>query len=207
MNPVLERITRQAVDQPDAIAVRSGCDAFSYAELARAVTQVASRLKRYQVRSVGLYMDNGIEWIVADLACLLIGARVTPLPWFFSRQQLGHACDSSLLDAIVFDTECLEGIAPLDAPAPLFNRCKLQLLVSTYDVAINFPVNGEKFSYTSGTTGQPRGIRLANDFIAHTALTIDRITNDLPIHRHLSLLPYATLLENIAGIYVPLMQG
>jgi long-subunit acyl-CoA synthetase (AMP-forming) len=72
------------------------------------------------------------------------------------------------------------------------------------------PVNSStvaKISYTSGTTGSPQGIELESAFIEQTSASLCAAIGDLEIQSHLGILPYATLLENIAGIYVPLSLG
>src|SRR5690606_27817249 len=64
-----------------------------------------------------------------------------------------------------------------------------------------------KISYTSGTTGEPKGVRLPAAALDAVAMSLCEATQALGIRRHLCLLPLSTLLENIAGVYAPLLAG
>src|SRR3546814_4524755 len=57
---------------------------------------------------------------------------------------------------------------------------------------------------SSGSTGQPKGARLGAAQIMHTCAALLHAASALADDRHLSVLPYALLLEAICGIYLPL---
>jgi long-subunit acyl-CoA synthetase (AMP-forming) len=67
--------------------------------------------------------------------------------------------------------------------------------------------NTAKITFTSGTTGTPKGVCLSAEALLSVAQSIASATEGLGIERHLSALPYAVLLENIAGLYAPLWRG
>ncbi|MER7461426.1 AMP-dependent synthetase/ligase [Streptomyces sp. NPDC097981] len=61
--------------------------------------------------------------------------------------------------------------------------------------------------YTSGTTGDPKGVRLTHRNIVLQAVRLDRRT-DLPEHaEHICYLPFAHIAERILGIYLPLLRA
>src|SRR3546814_14590679 len=72
------------------------------------------------------------------------------------------------------------------------------------DVCSSDLMAGERIVYTSGSTGQPKGARLGAAQIMHTCAALLHAASALAEDRHLSVLPYALLLEAICGIYLPL---
>ncbi|MBT8434574.1 MAG: AMP-binding protein, partial [Gammaproteobacteria bacterium] len=207
MNMLLTRIEQRAHSNPFSMALRSGVESLTYSELVAAVKQTAEQLKDNRVKSLGLYLDNGIEWIVVDLAAMANGIRIVPLPWFFSESQIIHAIRNGAVDAVVFATDFPSGIAGSGSPVRSYKGSQLQSIKPrASQSAVTAPMGG-KVSYTSGSTGNPKGIELDYAFIDQTCAAISKAISGLGIETHLGLLPYATLLENIAGIYVPLMLG
>jgi long-subunit acyl-CoA synthetase (AMP-forming) len=64
-----------------------------------------------------------------------------------------------------------------------------------------------KVTYTSGSTAAPKGVCLGAADLEAVAQSLAGATAALGVERHLCLLPLATLLENVGGIYAPLLAG
>jgi len=217
MDILLNNLFRQASRQTDTIALRSASDSITYEVLVRDIEHVADQLKAHSLRRLGLFLDNGIDWIVIDLACALAKVTVVPLPWFFSPQQLDHAVRSAQLDSIVSHTDISNLLGVAGTGIDLYAGCSLYIsgqpgLKEAPDNSASLAdardhSEAAKLSYTSGTTGTPKGIELGYELIDKVCSSIAGIAAGLNIERHLSLLPYSTLLENICGIYAPLSQG
>ncbi len=207
MNSLIDQLKKQVAAQPDSDALRSGDQRVSFAELMSAVEQAVTQLQSLQLQSIGLYLDNGIDWIIFDLAAYAAGITVVPLPRFFSDAQISHAICDARLDGIVFDQGLPAGAIGCGIALPGISDSRVQRIESQAPQPLSTLSTPAKVSYTSGSTGAPKGIELDADFIEETATSLCQAIGDLPIKSHLSILPYATLLENIAGIYVPLLLG
>jgi long-subunit acyl-CoA synthetase (AMP-forming) len=207
MNTLLTSVAKHALASPQAIAVRSRDESLTYAQLMTAVQQVVRRLVECRVRSLGIYLDNGIEWIVLDLASIAADIMLVPLPWFFSDEQLSHALDTGGVDFVASANDLPGKIVSTAVAEELYGNCRLQPILRPASRVTTVPLASGKLSFTSGSTGTPKGVELEHRFIDQICRSISKAISALDIEKHLSILPYATLLENIAGVYLPLMLG
>src|SRR5690554_2246890 len=69
------------------------------------------------------------------------------------------------------------------------------------------PEETAKITFTSGSTGTPKGVCLSAGQMAATAQALQERLDGVELQQHLCILPLATLLENIAGVYLPLLMG
>ncbi len=72
--------------------------------------------------------------------------------------------------------------------------------------SVSMPTGTNKITFTSGSTGTPKGVCLSNESQWQVARSIDCAFQQDEVN-HLCILPLSTLLENIAGIYAPLLHG
>lgn len=206
MKVVLERIAKHARLHPERPALTDGPVSLGYAQLHAEIQCLASRL---QARRVALLLPNGCAWAVSDLAAQSIGAACIPLPPFFTEAQLEHALRDAAPDLVLTDQpERLVPLLPESSAEPIEVAGQPLIALRMVGPRPAPELSGTaKITYTSGTTGQPKGVCLGAD--ALDAVTIDLATavDGGPGDRALALLPLATLLENIGGLYVPLYCG
>ncbi|MBI5232829.1 MAG: AMP-binding protein, partial [Deltaproteobacteria bacterium] len=184
----------------------------TYRNLENAILCAAKTLPDVRDKRVGLLAGNSPLWGIYDIALTLKGAVVVPIPGFFSSSQIGHIINDANLDALVAEKTILDAIGSAQFNPLKIIEAEAHLpsgrLEHADDIAVDArPRRIAKIIYTSGTTGQPKGvvIRLSNIEAVVDSL-IERcgiVQNDI----HLSLLPLSTLLEAIAGLYVPLTRG
>jgi long-subunit acyl-CoA synthetase (AMP-forming) len=66
------------------------------------------------------------------------------------------------------------------------------------------PRGTSKITFTSGSTGAPKGVCLSSENCLNVATSLAQATG-IEAPRHLCVLPLPVLLENIAGLYAPLL--
>ena len=211
-NKVLAAIFQHALVQPEKIALRDAQRQLTYAQLQREIDALANWLCAQGISRLALWGENSIEWVIADLACWQAEIPLVPLPRFFSPAQLAHVLDSAGIEQLLCCGE-ISAVCAISEDSITPNAgIRLQRLARTLNApAIALPEGTRKITYTSGTTAQPKGVCLSTEAMSSvSAALVQRIyqaesTGEL--RRHLCFMPLSTLLENIAGIYVPLSLG
>jgi len=195
---LFDRIAGIAATDSSRIALYDAQHSLTYAELHSRVHNLAHRLSNENISRLALQLDNGLEWALVDLACMLANIVIIPIPMFFSLQQQEWLLESSGADALIGAAR--DGWSSARAfGLPLHRRRPIK--------QVPLPLNTAKITYTSGTTGQPKGVCLSIEQMMTVSGAIARRVAPANIQHHLALLPLATLLENITGIYVPLLAG
>ena len=192
---------RRGHPAPVLIGARYTLDA---AAVLAAAEYTAHTLRRVGVRCLALRADNGPPWVVIDLACQLADVRLVPLPQYFSPQQTAHALQAAGCDALAAPGPRWPG-SPLDAAARSAGTLAGLPFWRLPAAAVDMPTGTAKITFTSGSTGTPKGACLSAGHPQRVARSLAQVL-DLPGVRHLCLLPLATLLENVGGVYTPLLS-
>ena len=172
-------------------------------------------------RCVAVLADNGPAWIVADLACQHAGVAFVPVPGFFTPAQIRHCLatcgadcvltdDPAAFDAVLAGTD--PGASTRAEPCGHTHAWQPEPASGLYRRSLHprscpqLPDGTTKITFTSGSTGEPKGVCLDTAVQLDVARAIvDTVALATP--RHLCILPLATLLENVAGVYAPLLAG
>ncbi|HWZ48350.1 MAG TPA: AMP-binding protein [Herbaspirillum sp.] len=214
MSLTLDAIARHAATRPDAPALQTAQRSITYAELAALIDKLAQRLRRYKPSVLGLLADNGIDWVLADLAALQAQIPIVPLPTYFSSTQLQNTIHRAGIDLLLTE-RTLDFPMRSDADALPEAYSTFHDSLHTIKIAsggreksaLPLPPGTQKITFTSGTTDAPKGVCLSVDAMERVAHSLLAATSAGIDDRHLCVLPLATLLENIAGVYLPLMAG
>ncbi|MET0659290.1 MAG: AMP-binding protein, partial [Steroidobacteraceae bacterium] len=201
MSCVLAALARA---EDDRCALVDAAGSMSYRELRNVVQTVAQQLPSAGHWRAAVLADNGRAWVIADLALLMRAATSVPIPKFFSTAQIEHVLNDAAIECVFTDqAELVREIDPAFEPRRM-PQIGLSLLVRRCTGSA-LPSRTAKVTYTSGSTGMPKGVCLPQSSIESVGKSLQQVTGGLALKRHLSLLPLSTLLENVAGMYVPLL--
>lgn len=168
--------------------------------------QLARELSRRRLRTVGTLLDNGPAWVVLDLALARAGVVHVPLPVFFTPAQMQHALAVSDADALLTSVALATHWTGLPVH-DLEVAGQALRLIGLPGQPHALPEGTGKITFTSGTTGQPKGVCLSDEGMQRMVLGLVQALAPLDIRRHLCALPLPVLLENMAGVLAPLAHG
>lgn len=215
MNVLIERIMQITADDADRIALVGDNVSYSYQQLLDSSVLLAEKIILHDVKTLCLIADNSPEWIVVDLACQIANICFIPLPVYFTRTQIDHGLKQAGVDTLLtgHDLSLPDNMAGYESKDFFMQDVVLEPVKSAFNVyrlpvlsTASKPSETRKITFTSGSTGRPKGVCLSTDNQLQVAQSlVDVIAIEQP--RHLCILPLATLLENIAGVYSPLLSG
>jgi amino acid adenylation domain-containing protein len=162
---VIESVERLAAEDPHAEAVISGDDRITRGELDRTANRIAGFLKDAAAiteQPVAVLCDRGTEWIAAMLGVLKAGCAYLPLDPDMPRERLRWVLDDSgcrlLLCGAGYEAETYEGVRSV--PVAEASGTAARAAVSPRSLAY--------IMYTSGATGEPKGVLMEHGSLANT---------------------------------------
>jgi amino acid adenylation domain-containing protein len=206
-----ERFEAIAARQPDRLAVKFDKLSLSYRELNEASNRIAHALLAFEYSErtpVALLFGRGINVIVALIGTLKAGKQVQTLDPHAPEQRLKSLLDDCRSFLIVTDGEFLTlaqrvagdlrtvlDIAKIDASTASSN---LSLPIAPKQVAT--------ISYTSGSSGQPRGVVRTHERSVSAAISSGNYRNICAEDR-VSLLHSITFSTGEADLWIGLLNG
>lgn len=210
LNQLLRTAARENKDRT-ALIFKGGfrTRSWTYGEMDEAVTRAATSLCGLGVSHgsrVLMWADNGPYWAIAMFGLLRIGAVAVPVDVRSDREFVSRVI--SKVDPVLalvshhtgrdwsFGIPAHEIETVLDGePDP----AGLPPEPSGDDLA--------EIVFTSGTTGSPKGVMLTHRNIASNVVSITGIIPSGPSDRVVSFLPLSHMLEQTAGMFLPLSTG
>lgn len=207
MSHVLDALGRWAAIYPHRPALLGEEQRLGYGALHAEVMDCAAWLSGMDVRALAVALDNGPAWAVLDLATVALGIALVPLPRFFTPAQGAHVLRASGATHLACDMRGVSAFTPGDAPARQRTVAGTACLVHELRPAAAPPAGAARVTFTSGTSGSPRGVCLSPEALEQVCLSLVEALEVTAADRHLSLLPLSLLLENLGGLWTPVLAG
>jgi acyl-CoA synthetase (AMP-forming)/AMP-acid ligase II/pyrroloquinoline quinone (PQQ) biosynthesis protein C len=188
---LLHTIAGIAASDPDRVALDAlDGNSVTFASLVTLITARSHELGAVTAPGAPVVMqrDHGIPTAIDELAMLEAGIPVLSLPAFFTKDQARHAIS-------------LCGAQPDPATRPAGRATSRKSAPSLH------PCGTARITFTSGSTGSPKGICLSAGHMLQVAASIVDAVGAQHAGRHLALLPPGILLETVAGFFPTLLAG
>ncbi len=188
---------------------------WSYADLWKDSGRVASFLQEKGIEKgdrILLWGPNMPQWVLGFFGALRAGAVPVPLDVRSAPDFVSRVVEQTE-PRLAFVSRASQQTAPRDLPSDL-SSVSLEDLdqqvagFSTEPSAVNVePDDLAEIMFTSGTTGDPKGVTLTHRNIVSNAQATKKIFPSFISDRLLSLLPLSHMLEQCGGLLVPLLGG
>jgi amino acid adenylation domain-containing protein len=209
--PFHRQFEAQVRHTPQAIAVSGAHDDITYDELNRGANRLADRLRHMGVSAesrVGVLVEHGPELIIAALGVLKAGGAYVPLDEQYPPERLRWMLNDAQARVLVTQSRFLTNLTGLQAPVLCLDddRESIQRMSSE-----NLPdgARSENLAYvlyTSGSTGQPKGVMIEHrSLVNYMSWVIERIFDE-----SVGALPAVTKLTfdaSLKQLLGPLLRG
>lgn len=202
----------------------------TYKELSERIKRIASSLESMGLEKgdvVGIFSHNRPEWAIADLATLKLGGVVVPIYPTLPPPHVRYILNDSKMRMIFVENAGLfTGIGSIRSETPNLEKivlfddsgisaeqdflCFTDLKKDETGVPDHDDISCDDVAtvvYTSGTTGEPKGVVLTHGNIVSNALSIKKRCRAHDEDVVVSYLPLSHMFERTCGYYAMLFAG
>jgi long-chain acyl-CoA synthetase len=208
----------------------------SFQKLLHKVTTIAQAIHKENLKkksTIAILSENRWEWLVTDLGIMMSGNITVPLHstnavkvnnyilkhcaakmLFISEKELNELKDNSLFEGTKIDQVIVYGDNEIEnCKLKIKNFNEFMMNKNSEIDAKNItpksqdPANPACILYTSGTTGNPKGVPLTHQNLLSNIEQVLEVIDVYDSDTFLSFLPYSHALEHTAGFLLPLCCG
>ena len=157
----------QAELAPEPAALEHGAERLSYGELNRRANQLAQHLRRVGVGPdtvVGICVERSSEMMLAVLAALKAGGAYLPLDLSYPRERLQFMLEDARAHVLLTQERFTDALAGYGTPLICLDRDWPEISVESEAQPVSgvTSANLAYVVYTSGSTGQPKGVAMTH---------------------------------------------
>ncbi len=184
----------------------------TYQSISDASLRLSSFLKAHDVQvgdRIMLWGANSPQWVISYFAGLRAGAAIVPFDLNRDPAFLGRIAEATKPRFIIAG-EAQRNSLPSGNSIPVLDMEQVDKIAEEGNHQIEVDTKGGDIAeivFTSGTTGNPKGVVLTHGNILSNVESIKSLKLIRPDHRLLSILPLSHMFETTGGLLTPMASG